>query len=109
MNSYVWPIRARLEIRERLSDIWLKVGSLWRASYLCLGTKTGRVTGTTDRDNSLREVIDLQHSLANLYPLLTQASSELNLMPFPVFEYGALICQTEDLLIALHTLLVAPK
>lgn len=110
INTYVWPIKARVELREGMSKLWLKLGQHWRHDPfkkfhdLSVTKKTSSAV-----DSIMDDSLELQSSLTTLKSLLGVAHSEPRLRgKFPVDSYSKLISLTQDILdstYALHSAL----
>lgn len=106
INTYIWPIKARVELREKLSMLWLKLGWKWQKDpfILCEHFTTAGLT-LKDTEKALDDNLDLQNELAALQVLLTQSPNEPRLRGrFPIERYSKLLKQTQDVLDATYAL-----
>lgn len=106
INTYVWPIKARVELREGLSRLWLKIAWGWRTDPFYVFTSSAHAKmKPRDVDASLSRSLELQNSLTTLKSLLAQSPNEPRLRgKFPVQSYTKLIKSTQDILDSTHAL-----
>lgn len=106
INTYVWPIKARVELREGLSRLWLKLGWHWRHDPFIAFTETA-FTRATSRTHAttIDDSLELQTTLATLKSLLAVSPNEPRLRGrFPVESYSKLISLTQNILDSTYAL-----
>jgi hypothetical protein len=99
INSMIWPLSARSQLRKGLSVLWLRMALIWNQDPLdCLidGHHEKRYKNTTEEHS-------LQKALIQLNGLATAAPHEFRLKgPFPINEYQNILQASQAILDAFH-------
>ncbi|CCG82470.1 Putative uncharacterized protein [Taphrina deformans PYCC 5710] len=106
VNTYIWPIKARVELREGLSMVWLRLGWKWGRDPFIHADHGGAVnTRMKDSEKALNDNLELQGNLASLRALLVQSPNEPRLRgKFPTEKYAELLKHTQSVLDATYAL-----
>lgn len=106
INTYIWPMKARVELRVGLSRLWLKLAWRLRQDPFVI-TAAGMYSKPSLKSAEfiLDESLELQESLGTLKSLLAQSPNEPRLRGrFPVEDYSRLIEYTQDILDSTYAL-----
>ncbi|ORY77345.1 hypothetical protein BCR37DRAFT_382854 [Protomyces lactucae-debilis] len=88
INTYIWPIKARVALRQGLSALWLKLGHAWRQDPF----------GKQRTAISVEGFLAIRQDLDNLHGLLAQSPNEPRLRgPFPSTVYAQLLAGTRQI------------
>lgn len=101
VTRLIWPISARVKLKDGLSLLWLRMGLIWKRDPL-----TVLVEGQSSHEYmDIREEFELRRFLSQLENLRSSASSEFDIRgPFPDLAYKKLLNRTELMLDAFHTM-----
>ncbi|ODQ53190.1 hypothetical protein SAICODRAFT_56649 [Saitoella complicata NRRL Y-17804] len=110
INVYIFPMKARTELRDGISDMWLQMGWVWKSDAVNLTRPQVSSQGfmSSADDQSIDILVHMQKNLLKLRGLLAQAPNEPRLKgPFPTHSYGRLLDITQDMMDAFTALRVA--
>lgn len=111
INTYVWPIKARVELREGLSKLWLRIGWRWRHDpFIKFDDFAVNKPGSNSSDLVVDDTLELQATLSSLKTLLSVSHNEPRLRgKFPVESYKKLIDLTQNIIDSTYALNSALK
>ncbi|KAK9447574.1 Fusaric acid resistance protein-like-domain-containing protein [Limtongia smithiae] len=107
ITLYVWPISARVDLKQKLGVLWVRMGLLWKFSSLGSLPSVSPTSPYHQHHSSTAMTISgvaheeevLAKSLLKMFPLLAQANREFRLKgPFPLAQYQSIMRITEEIL-----------